>query len=82
MWCVNVHGPDDVYAMPDKASALERANDLNVYFGSLAHGEHAPIMRAVVIEWPHNAESFHRALSTAKDSPLPEARQPNNPESA
>jgi hypothetical protein len=69
LWCVNVHGPDDVYAMPDKASALERANELNVYFGKMDAAsktpEYDPIMRAVVIEWPHSAESHAEDMAKA-----------------
>lgn len=71
LWCVNVHGPDDVYAMPNKAAALERANELNIYFAKLLDEsktpEHDPIMRAVVIEWPHSAES-HAADLAAQSS--------------
>jgi hypothetical protein len=67
LWCVNVHGPDDVYAMPNKAAALEHANELNIYFGKLtnesATHEYDPIMRAVVIEWPHSAESHAADLA-------------------
>jgi hypothetical protein len=63
LWCVNVQGPDDVYAMPSKAAALEHANELNVYFAGREHHEYDPIMRAFVIEWPHSAESFAESLA-------------------
>lgn len=62
LWCVNVWGPDDVYAMPNKAAALERANQMNIEFGSIPRHEHDPIMLAVVIEWPHSPESHAQDL--------------------
>lgn len=62
LWCVHVHGPDDVHAMPTRAAALERANEFNEVFGRHNFKEGDPIMRAVVIEWPHSAESHAAEL--------------------
>jgi hypothetical protein len=64
LWCVNVWGPDDVYAMPDRAAALERANSMNIEFGSIPRHEHDPIMLAVVIEWPHTPDSHAENLAS------------------
>lgn len=65
LWAVNVTGPDDLYAMASEAQALARANELNLYFDKLDEKRHAydPIMRAVVIEWPHTPESHAAALA-------------------
>lgn len=65
LWCVHIHGPDDVHAMPSRAAALERANELNEIFGQHPHEEGDPIMRAVVIEWPHSANAHKQDLADA-----------------
>lgn len=62
LWCVHVQGPDDVHAMPSRAAALERANELNECFGRHPYEDGDPIMRAVVIEWPHAADLHVTAL--------------------
>lgn len=64
LWCVNILGPDDVLAMPDWWAALEEANALNRYFARLDETRHEsdPIMRAVVVPWPHSAESHAEDL--------------------
>jgi len=67
LWCVHVQGPDDVIAMPSKSAALEHANDLNALFGRHPYEEGDPIMRAVVIEWPHSADS-HAADLVIQDA--------------
>jgi hypothetical protein len=76
LWCINIQGPDDILPMPSRATALEEANKLNVYFGELASRPDAtiydPIMRAVVIEYPYTAESHaagvaRAALSSTKE---------------
>lgn len=67
LWAVNVHGPDDLYAMPSRAAALEHANELNVYFGEhTGKHEYDPIMRAVVIPWEHSAEAHAAAIKEKK----------------
>lgn len=71
LWCVNVWGPDDLYAMPDKATALERANSMNIEFGSIPRHEHDPIMLAVVIEWPYSPESHAEDLARYAATPSP-----------
>lgn len=70
LWAVNVRGPDDLYATPSRAAALELANELNVHFGKLDENRHEydPFMRAVVIKWEHNAASHAAAL--ARDAAL------------
>ena len=65
LWCVHIHGPDEVHAMPSRAAALERANELNEIFGQHPHEEGDPIMRAVVIEWPHSANAHKQDLADA-----------------
>lgn len=74
LWCVNVQGPDDVYAMPDMLGALKVANAMNVRFGSLEHHEFDPICRAVVIPWPHSAESHAADLAQASPEMIDAAR--------
>lgn len=70
LWAVNVHGPDDLYAMPSRAAALEHANELNVYFGEhTGKHEYDPIMRAVVIPWEGSAESHAEDLRTHRAAP-------------
>jgi hypothetical protein len=66
LWCVNVWGPDDLYAMRDKATALERANELNIAFGRRPRHEYDPIMLAVVVEWPGPPESHAQDLAAAE----------------
>jgi hypothetical protein len=69
LWCVNVHGPDDLYAMPNRAAALECANMMNVYFATRELCEFDPVICAVAIEWPYSAESHGDALRDASPSP-------------
>ena len=65
LWAVNVHGPDDLYAMPSKTAALERANEMNVHFGAMDFDGNDPLLRAVAVPWPHSAESHRAALAKA-----------------
>lgn len=72
LWCVNVRGPDDLYAMPSMAAALECANMMNVYFATRGLCEFDPldpVIFAVAIEWPYSAESHGDAIRDASPSP-------------
>lgn len=55
MWAVHIHGPDDVYAVPDRQIADAVALVLNWQWQ-----RHPPTvaMRAEVIEWPHGYEAW------------------------
>jgi hypothetical protein len=64
LWAVLIPGPDDVIAMPSKEAAVSAAYDHNL----VVDADTWPIpdrrdaYRAVVIEWPHDAESHALAV--------------------
>lgn len=66
LWCIHVQGPDDQIAVRNKADGLEEANKLNALFSKSAYSNGDPLMRAVVIEWPHSAEKHADCLSPAE----------------
>lgn len=77
LWCVNVIGPDDVYATRTRLEALEEANWQNIYLSGLERHEYDPVLHAVVIEWPHSASShaddLRSGVPTATTATQPQA---------
>jgi hypothetical protein len=67
LWCVNIHGPDDVIAKPDYLSAVKAANAFNAWW--LGYRMQKPLheqfdarMWAVPTEWPYDAASHAASL--------------------
>lgn len=64
LWCVNIHGPDDIIAAPDYLTAVRMANAFNDWLLNLKtkqiHDDaiHAR-MWAVPIEWPRDNAQGH-----------------------
>lgn len=61
LWCVHIHGPDDVHAAPDKEAAEQRAAELNACFAK-EDAKHVgdpnwPTVEAVVVPWDGSEES-------------------------
>jgi hypothetical protein len=72
LWCVNIHGPDDVVAVASYLDAVKVAKAFNDWW--LGYRTQTPLdelldarMWAVPIEWPHAAEDH--AISLAAGSP-------------
>lgn len=65
LWCVNVMGPDDVYACRDRADAFRFALWLNLSYLGLYDDPrpHDPTVQAVVAEWPHSPGSHAEDLA-------------------
>jgi hypothetical protein len=67
LWCVNIHGPDDVIAVASYIEAAQLANRFNSWWQE--YRERKPLddldarMWAVPIEWPHDAESHAQSLA-------------------
>lgn len=71
LWCVNIHGPDDVIAAADHFEAVKLANRFNAFWEALKadhpQREHDPRMWAVPIEWPHGAESHAASIASPSE---------------
>lgn len=72
LWCVNIHGPDDVVAVASYLDAVKVAKAFNDWW--LAYRTRKPLderldarMWATPIEWPYSAEDH--AISLAAGSP-------------
>ena len=57
MWAVHVQGPDDIHACPDREVADALALVLNRQFAGYTDPIDPP-MKAEVIEWPYDYESW------------------------
>jgi hypothetical protein len=60
LWCLHIHGPDDVYPAPSKAHAEKAAELFNKRFAHVTD----VLCKAVVCEWPHSAESHAADVGT------------------
>jgi len=72
LWCVNIHGPDDVIAVGSYLDAVKVAKAFNDWWLKLRTEKPLderldPRMWAVPIEWPHDAEAH--AISLMAGSP-------------
>jgi hypothetical protein len=54
LWAVNVLGPDDIYAAPDRETAERWAAWFSTRFPQ--RNEYDPKIEGVVIEWPNTPE--------------------------
>lgn len=59
--CVHVGAPDEIEAIPDLATADQRALELNTFFW-----QSATECRASVKAWPYSPEAHARALANSK----------------
>jgi hypothetical protein len=50
LWCVNIHGPDDVVAVVDYPAAIKVANTFNAWWQRQERRENDPHLWAVPIE--------------------------------
>lgn len=79
LWCIHVPGPDDILAMPSKEVADNFAARHNAamdeYWAALERSKtefqlqfYPPLesIKALVIEWPYDAESHARELDKPK----------------
>ncbi|MDW3683345.1 hypothetical protein RA280_16640 [Cupriavidus sp. CV2] len=62
LWAIHIKGPDDIVSAPSKDAAEREAAILNRYFASMRKREHAPTMRAAVVEWPYAALDHTKLL--------------------
>ncbi|MGE8367018.1 hypothetical protein [Cupriavidus sp.] len=62
LWAIHVEGPDDIIAVPSRDAAEREAVLLNQQFASVPKSKHAPVARAVVIEWPYTAAGHAQSL--------------------
>lgn len=68
LWCVNVIGPDDVYAHRTLLDAVKHAHELNAAFVKRwplerETDESYVMLYANVCQWPHDAASHADALT-------------------
>lgn len=63
LWCVNIHGPDDVIAVADYRTAIKVANAFNAWWQRQEIRAHDPHMWAVPIEWPHSEASHAESVA-------------------
>lgn len=68
LWCVNIHGPDDVIAVASYLDAVMQANVFNCWWQGYRsdkplHEQFDARVWAVPIEWPHDAESHAKSLA-------------------
>ena len=63
LWCVTVAGPDELHAVPDYATGVRKARELNEWLErNNKKDENAPIIFALIDEWPWDAESHAKDL--------------------
>jgi hypothetical protein len=62
LWAMHLMGPDDIYAAPSKAEALEVANRINYEFRDREIKPHA-----VVVPWDGSDESHKAQAEFWKD---------------
>jgi hypothetical protein len=63
LWCVHIEGVNDFIATDSRESAEQEALAINAYIDRAEKGPRAPLLRAVVVEWPFTAAGHARALS-------------------
>ncbi|MHC1549419.1 LexA family protein [Phyllobacterium sp. K27] len=67
LWAVNIHGPDDLIAVPDYVTAIKIAMPFNYWWLKRVQAdyhEYDPRMWAVPVEWPHSPDSHAEALAS------------------
>lgn len=68
LWCVNIHGPDDVVATASYLDAVKVAHRFNAFWLLLkernGQRENDPLMWAVPIEWPYSAALHADAVAS------------------
>lgn len=68
LWAIHVEGPDDIVAMPDRATAEAKAAEVNAIAEMLRNrptaSELDPHLSAAVIEWPGTAVEHTADLAT------------------
>ncbi|BCZ75798.1 hypothetical protein [Acetobacter phage phiAP1] len=63
LWCVTVAGPDEVHAVQDYATGVRKARELNEWLErNNKKDEYAPIIYALIDEWPWDAESHAKDI--------------------
>ncbi|MCI1437102.1 MAG: hypothetical protein LKI03_05980 [Acetobacter indonesiensis] len=63
LWCVTVAGPDEVHAVQDYATGVRKSRELNEWLErNNKPDENAPIIFALIDEWPWDAESHSKDL--------------------
>ncbi|SDR22675.1 hypothetical protein SAMN05443245_3711 [Paraburkholderia fungorum] len=62
LWCVHIEGVNDFIATDSRESAEQEALAINAYIDRAEKGPRAPLLRAVVVEWPFTASGHARAL--------------------
>jgi hypothetical protein len=62
LWCVHIEGVNDFIATDSRESAEQEALAINTYIDRAEKGPRAPVLRAVVVEWPFTAAGHARAL--------------------
>lgn len=70
LWAINILGPDDLFAVPDRESAIHNANRFNTWWEETFRAqrlddprEYGPICWAVPITWSGSAESHASNLA-------------------
>lgn len=63
--CVNVLGPDDIYACASRAEAEKLAEEMNAHIAALPDKDHPnwPRLSAIVAPWPGSAKSHAEDLA-------------------
>lgn len=72
LWCVNIHGPDDVIAVARYLDAVKMANAFNAWWLDLRekkplHEQYDARMWAAPLEWPYSAEIHAEAVASPAD---------------
>ncbi len=69
LFCVHVHGPDDIYACADREEAVRLAEEMNSAIARFPHKDdpNPPVMTAVVATWPWSPESHAQNLVRGKE---------------
>jgi hypothetical protein len=72
LWCVNIHGPDDVIAVASYLDAVKMANAFNAWWLAMRekkplHEQYDARMWAVPLEWPYSAEIHTEAVASSSD---------------
>ncbi|MGF6573291.1 hypothetical protein ABH945_005412 [Paraburkholderia sp. GAS333] len=62
LWCVHIEGVNDFIATDSRESAEQEALAINAHIDRAEKGPRAPLLRAVVVEWPFTASGHARAL--------------------
>ncbi len=67
LWCVNVQGPDDVFATASREEAIDLAHRFNTWWIETVSAKgldpYEPTMWGVPCHWPKNSESHAASLA-------------------